>query len=238
MPTPPPARPHAENLARAAEKHTAIIQFLADGEVYTTAAIVADLLCCSKPTANRTLASMCMAGELKTEPHFVEGHKVFVYGITPHGLALANGTGKAFELGRTSSAYIPHHIQTQRSRIGAERRGWHGWKPGKTLYSLSLKKVPDSICTSPVGVVVAIEVENHVKSLKRLEEIVSSHLQSVSKSLWREVHYLCPSHIKKALQNAFERIETVPIQNTRVQLTQAHRNCFKFFSFEEWPPKS
>lgn len=237
MPTPPPARSHAENLTRAAEKRTAILEFL-DGEVYTTATIVSDLLACSRPTANRTLSSMVKARELKSEPHFVEGHKVFVYGITQHGLALANGSGKAFELGRTSSAYIPHHIQTQRARLSAERAGWTNWKPGKTLYNQNLKKVPDAIGTSAAGLIIGVEIECHVKSSRRLEEIVAAHLQSVSKSLWREVHYLCPLHIKKALQNAFERIKTVPIQNTRVALTPAHRNCFKFFSYEEWPPKN
>jgi len=224
-------------MARAAEKRTQILQWLGDGEVYTTAAIISDLLSCSKPTANRTLASMCLAGELKTEPHYLEGHKVFLYGVTHHGLAMVDGSGKAFELGRTSSNYIPHHISTQRARLAAERSGWTCWKPGKSLYNQNLKKVPDAIATSPAGVLVALEIENHVKSSKRFEEIVAAHLQSISKSVWREVHYLCPAQIKKPLQKAFERIETVPVKDTRVKLTPAHKSSFKFYTHDEWPPK-
>lgn len=237
MPIPPPAMSHAEKMARASAKRTLILNFLASGEVYTTCAIAAQVMACSISSAERTLASMVMASELKTESHFIGSRKTFVYGISNHGLALADQfDNPTFEPGRTNSAYIHHHLQGQLARLQAEAAGWSGWRPGKILYNQGLKKVPDALCTSPSGVVVALENELSIKSRKRLEEIIAAHLQAVSKSIYREVHYLTPPNLKEPLKNAFGRIETVPIQSTRVQLTQAHRDCFKVFTLEEWPP--
>lgn len=238
MRTPPPAKPHSENMQRAEEKRQKILNFLARGEVYSTAQMIADHMSCSKSSAERTLAAMVSRKELNSEDHLVKGYRCKIFGITAHGLAIADALDfKPFKLGKTSSLAINHHLQTQQARIAAERAGWTEWKPGKILYGLGLKKVPDAIAKAPSGVVVAIEIENQVKTIARIENIIAEHLQCVSQNKWREVHYLSPKNISIALPKAFSKIQTIPIKSERVQLQQVHRNIFKFFDADNWPPQ-
>lgn len=234
-----PNMTHAERLARATAKRQLLIQFLASGEVYTTTVIASQVMSCSRSAAERTLSSLVLAGSLKTESHLIDSRKSFIYGITPHGLALADQFDKPFfELGRTNSSYIKHHLQTQMARLSAEAAGWTGWVPGKVLHGKNYKKIPDALVTRPDTRHVAIEIERFIKTPKRYEEVISAHLQSITKGYWHEVHYLMPSQLNNALKKAFERVETVPVQGERLKLEQKHRDRFHFFNFEQWPPLS
>jgi hypothetical protein len=231
-----PIMSYAERQARNEAKRLLILHFLASGEVYTTVQIAALVMACSTTSAERTLAGLVRDGALKSEAHFIQSRKLKIYGVTPHGIALAGEfENQPFELGRVNSAYIPHHLQTHIARMNAEAAGWADWKPGKVLHRLGLKKVPDALVVSPTGKRVAIELERHVKTKKRYAEIISSHLQSITKEHWDEVHYLCQSELVLPLQRLFQKIETIPVLGERHRLEEKHRARFKFAALSDWP---
>jgi hypothetical protein len=231
-----PKMSYEERQARAQAKKDTILGFLATGEVYTSVVVAAQVMAASPSAAERTLASLVRDGSLKRESHMVGSRKMHLFGITPHGLALMDRFDHPyFQLGRTNSSYIPHHLETQCARLAAEEAGWTDWTPGKLLHSQGLKKIPDAIATSPAGARVAIEIERHVKTPKRYEEIISAHLQSISKKLWREVHYLTPDGLAMRVAKAFENVKSVPVNGDRIQLEHAHRERFLFYELSAWP---
>lgn len=234
-----PKMTYEERQARAQAKKDIILGFLASGEVYTSVAVAAQVMAASPSAADRTLASLVRDGALKCESHMVSSRKMHLYGITPHGLALMDRFDRPyFQLGRTNSAYIPHHLETQRARLAAEEVGWTDWTPGKLLHSQGLKKIPDAIAASPEGARIAIEIERHIKTPKRYEEIISAHLQSISKKLWREVHYLTPDGLAIRIAKAFENVKSVPVNGDRIQLEQIHRDRFCFYELNSWPVRA
>jgi hypothetical protein len=231
-----PKMSYEERQARAQAKKGTILGFLASGEVYTSVVVAAKIMAASPSAAERTLIGLVRDGALKCESHTVGSRKTHIYGITPHGLALMDRFDRPyFQLGRTNSAYIPHHLETQRARLAAEEAGWTDWTPGKLLHNQGLKKIPDAIATSPEGERVAIEIERHVKTPKRYEEIISAHLQSISKKLWREVHYLTPDGLAMRVAKAFENVKSVPVNGDKVPLELAHRERFRFYELSSWP---
>lgn len=231
-----PKMNYAERQARSEAKRLLILRFLASGERYSSLQIAALVMSCSTTSAERTLAGLVRDGVLKAEVHFVQSRKLKIYGITSHGLAIAGEfDNPAFELGRTSSAYILHHLQTQQARISAEAEGWSGWKPGKLLYGMGLKKVPDALVISPTGRLIAIEIELNIKSKQRVVEVISLHLQEVSKKHWDEVHYLTSPELVIPLKKVFQKIEMIPVMGERLRLEEKHRARFRFAALSDWP---
>ena len=234
-----PAMSFLEKQARAADKRQAILAFLASGETYTTLSISAQVMKCSVRAARDTLDSLIRGLALKSEALSVNSRKILIYGITPHGLALANMIDRPFfELGRTNSSYVPHHLTTQTARLAAEAAGWSDWQPGKALHKCGYLKVPDALATRAGGMKIAIEIERHAKTKRRYEEVFSLHLQEITKKSWSEVHYLAAPELVRPLQNIFQRIETIPVKGERVALEEKHRARFRFFSMADWPTTS
>ncbi len=232
----PPRMSYAEKQARAQAKRQALLRFLATGELYTSPLIAAQLMAVSQSSAERTLSALILDGSLKFEIHIIASRKTRIYGITSHGLALMDEFDKPFfQLGKTNSLYIPHHLQTQQARLAAETVGWTEWTPGKTLHGKGLLKIPDAVGTTPEGVRVAVEIERHVKTPKRYEEIISAHLQSITKKLWNEIHYLTPPGLANRVERAFQHVQSVPVKGERVTLEPRHRAAFKFFDLQSWP---
>ena len=231
-----PVMTHNQRQARAMAKRQLLLQFLASGEVYTNTSVASKIMSASQRSAQRTLSALVLNGSLKVESHMVESRKTFIYGITPHGLAICDKFDKPFfQLGKTNSSYITHHLQTQQARLAAESCGWTDWQPGKILYNQNLPKVPDAIATSPTGVRIALELERTTKSQKNYESVISGHLKSMTKKLWSEVHYLTPPGLSERVQRAFQHVQSVPVNGDRVQLEQIHRDRFKFYELQNWP---
>lgn len=227
---------YVERMQRAHEKRQALLQFLGSGEVYTTRLIASQILKTSEMSADRTLQALMRDGCLKSEVHLVNSRRTTLFGITAHGLALVDQIhGKEFELGKTNPSYIPHHLQTQQARLQAQTAGWISWQPGKVLYNQGLLKVPDALARMPEGGEVAIEIERHVKSKKRMESIISSHLQSISQKKFDEVHYLSGGGLHTKVKAIFDAIKYIPVKGERVRLEQKHRDRFKFFDLQTWP---
>lgn len=227
----------AERQQRRCEKQAVLLEFLASGEVWTVLPVAAELLQTSQRNALRLLQSMVQAQMLKVDGGVCKFTRQKLYGITDHGLMLASleSPCKAFALGRTNPMFIQHHVQSQLARIQAERAGWSGWTPGKALYidnSKRLKKLPDSIATRPDGRRAAIEIERFVKSPKRLQDIVATHLQQILAGHYQVVYYLTPH--PQSQQKAFDKIASILIDGQKVQLTDNHRSRFKVINTNNW----
>lgn len=132
-----PKMTYEERQARAQAKRGIILGFLASGEVYTSVVVAGQVMAASPSASERTLNGLVRDGALKFESHMVGSRKMHVYGITPHGLALMNRFDRPyFQLGRTNSSYISHHLETQRARLAAEEAGCTDWTPGKQQSAL------------------------------------------------------------------------------------------------------
>jgi len=239
MRAPLPVMTHAQRTARAQAKAEILLKFLGSGEVYTTADIASSLLQIDRSRAAACLKSLEQAGALKSEAHEVRARVTKLFGITPHGLALAGCFDNPhFELGRTNPSWITHRLATQRMRIAAEAAGWTDWTPERAILNqgLKLKKVPDAAATDPAGRRVAVEIERHCKTPKRYSEIIVAYLLEIKAGRYQEVHYVCPTGTEKLIEKSFSRIESVKFNGEVVKLEAKHRARFKFFSFDTWPP--
>lgn len=219
---------------RAAEKRKKILDFLAGGEVWTTVQVVNLMLGCSRQSSLRTLKSLEKSGSIKTE--ICGGIQLF--GIAGHGLALAeaaNNDCKEFELSKTNPSYINHHVQTQFARLRAESAGWTGWIPGKILYSANpkFKKIPDALAVRADGRTVAVEIELHIKSQKRLSEIVGMYIEQLIQKRHDLVYYATPT--PEALLRALERVQSVRVKGGVVSVTESHRARFCVTDINEFP---
>lgn len=232
-----PSMTHQERQARAGEKRERLLNFFASGEVWTSTQLAADLLQVSRPVALTALAALGKERAIVSESHMIGGRTQKIWGITSHGLALAEvaGTVQAFQLGRTNPSHIPHHLQTQGARIAAENAGWSEWVPGKLLYNRQLRKVPDAAATSPTGKRVALEIERYIKSPKRYADIIAAYLRDIKDGHFDEVHYLAPNNLEVPLEKVFRGIKTFSFAGEQVQVEERHQNRFKFYALSAWP---
>ncbi|MDD4911913.1 MAG: hypothetical protein PHP57_06415 [Sideroxydans sp.] len=225
----------AEKMAMAEAKQSAILTFLASGEVYTTFDILKLLLGRSESTVRRTIEVMLKEKLIRLESLEVGSKKTVLIGITEHGVAMADRAGLCpnYILGRTNPAYVTHHVMTQKTRIKAVKAGATEWLPGRALRNKSYLKVPDALYK--IGdKTVGVEVERHLKSPKRYADVVANHLQEMSKKSWSEVHYLLPPLAVPKIQKIFNELGTVTVKGTVVKLEQKHLDRFKFYSFDEY----
>jgi len=233
----PPRLTYAQQQERVAQKRALILTFLASGEVYTSADVIAEMLSCNRATAFRTLEAMESAGLVKSEIHEVLAKRLKVYGVTPHGLAHAGRfDAPFFELGRTNPSFIRHRLDGQRMRLRAERAGWRDWQPERALRESGLKKVPDAAAIAPNGERIAVEIERHCKTPKRYQAVILSYLQEMKAGRFQQVHFVCPDGVETLVQRAFEHIPSVKFMGETVKLEAAHRARFSFYPFSSWPP--
>lgn len=232
----------AEIDARAEAKRVLLLDFLASGECWTTAPIAGVLMQTSGRSALSTLQSLERAMLIKKE----DGQRGFVpalFGITNHGLGMARNPhpqAREFQIGRTNPSFVRHHVQTQQARLQAEGEGWTSWVPGKVLYGPDVKKrtgtkIPDGLVTRPDGKRAAIEIENYVKSKKRMEEIIGQYLQQLNAGEIDLVCYITPH--PTGMQRALDAVTFVAIGSNKIKLTDAHRQRFQVFSNEDFPKK-
>lgn len=221
--------PHSQKMGRALDKRDRILKFLASGEVYLSVNVASKLLSVSRSVAQLTLQALEKQKSLKSEVLLIpdedgQPRRSRIFGISPHGLAETNADSAhpVFELGRTNPLWVPHHRCCQISRIAAEDAGWTGWIPERRLRDgiAKLKKIPDAIATSPNGKRVAIEVERHVKTQKRYEEIQKQYLLDLKNGRIDGIAYICPPKITSSVQRIFRHVE---------------RQGFLFFDFDGWP---
>lgn len=231
----------AEKRERAALKRRTLLSFLASGEVYTTLAIAAELLQTSERNALRLLQKLIEEKLLKVDEKVMPGSNLKLYGVSAHGLALAETAhpqAREFGIGKTNPGWVQHHIEGQQIRIRAERAGWSAWIPGKLLLvnnEKRLKKLPDALTVRPDGRHVAVEIERYVKSKKRMADVVAAHLQQIVAKHYDFVYYFSPH--KTALERALDAVQFVIVDGNNVKLNDSHRARFKVFEIENWKGK-
>lgn len=172
-------------LERAQAKRAAVLSFLAD-EIWTSSAIlgqVTDLA--ARQGVHRLLTAMEQAGEIRraTAP-ILDGQGITLWGITPHGLALAPGgvpSQTYFQPSKLSIERIPHQLALQRLRLAAELAGWRNWTRGERLGKAPTVR-PDAVVTRSDGNIVAIECELTIKTAKRYQRVIFEHLAEFRQS--------------------------------------------------------
>jgi len=221
--------------ARAEAKQQTVLDFLASGEVWSTATLLSLLLSLSLRRVYALIERM-QRDSLLTADRI--SPRLSIVGITPTGLAYSTHPFAAqcprFEPGRVSEAFIAHHIDTQRARLQAESAGW-GWTPGKLLYNAGLLKVPDALATSPTGVTVAIEIERTIKTTMRYQQIIPQALRDIKAGRYSQVQYISPQGRADAVARALHRVQSVKVGGESVKLTDAHWARFSFANLADWP---
>lgn len=235
-----PRMTQAEKAQRAAAKRSALLAFLASNEVWTVAEIAARICGTSKRRAVATLDAMERDALIATEALTYGGRSIKLYGITPHGCAVA-GVFEAphFERGRTNPAYIPHRLEGQRARLQAEAAGWTGWQPERALRAQASKegwkKIPDALGINKDGERVAVEVERFTKTPKRYSELILLYLQEIKNGRYHHVDFVCPPGVETLVQRAMGRVDAVRLNGEVVAVTDAHRARFRYYSLATWP---
>jgi hypothetical protein len=239
----PPKMTFEQQQARIAAKRLSICRFLAGGEVYSTSAILADLLGgVSRQTCERTLQGMERDKLVVHERLAGAGPLVpTLWGITPHGLAFADACGDPHhELGRTNASYVQHRLDRQKIRIAAESAGWTAWTTERALHIAAeaakekLRKIPDAVATSPDGKRIAIEIERHAKTPKRYAELITAYILEIKAGRYSSVHFICPPGIAHLVERAMNKVEFIKFQGEAVKVEPAHRARFRYFSFNDW----
>lgn len=248
-PAPSPATPgantipqmtHAQRLARAQGKRSALLAFLASGEVWTVAEVAAQVMGVSRRRAQDALAGMERDALIGSETLPVGSRPTTLYGITPHGCAVADAfESPFFEKGRTNPSWVEHRVAGQRMRLAAEAAGWRDWLPERSLRVRAglegWKKIPDAVATSPAGEVVAIEIERHCKTPKRYAELWLAYLQDMKAKRINRVNFICPPGVEVLVAKAMARVTHVKLNGEAVAITEAHRARFSYFNFENFP---
>lgn len=231
----------AERARRQQTKQDKVLRWLRLN-TWSTAAILMDVVGLgTRQAIHTTLTSMARQGLVRqAEIRRDFGPSVFIWGITPHGVAIAAAEGesiqaKTLEPSKVNPATLMHSIDVQRLQLTAEQAGWH-WKPANGEFSRSEAKYADAIGLRPDAERVAIEVERTIKTVKRYAEILVSHLEARKQRKWEWIYYLSPDAvIRDRVRRAFQEISHARWRGQVIKITDAHRAPFKFYCYnEEW----
>lgn len=227
-----------ERLRRQAIRHGLVLRFLRD-ETWTSSPVLAALLGSSPASVSKTMYQLERKGHVIR--HVAEPIRCTLWGITSHGLAHAWEEHEQmqvrgyFEPSKLSMLAVPHHLDIQRARLGALRAGWSDWMP-ESLLPTGISKRPDAVASTPDGQRVAVEVERHVKTLKRYEAIFAAYLQAIKRGEYDAVHYVVPDRkFAKRLERVFGLVLSVPVLGERVPITDRHRARFIVSALADWP---
>lgn len=238
-----PSMTHARRMARAQDKRSALLSFLASGEVWTVIDVASKVMGVSRRRALDGLAAMERDHLITSETLSVGARATTLYGITAHGCAVADAFDcPVFEKGRTNPSWVEHRVAGQRLRLAAEAAGWTGWLPERALRGKAAlegwKKIPDAVATSPVGNVTAIEVERYCKTPKRYSELWLQYLHDLKAGRIKFVHFVCPPGVETLVARAMARVTHVKLNGEAVAITDVHRARFSYFNFNNWPGDS
>jgi len=229
--------PPDERQKRVQEKRSLILKFLRY-ETYSHIDVIKQLInVTTVQAAHQTLNKMVRDKLLrKAQINISYGRPITLFGITNHGLAHAYDLDEQFEKrptfqpSKVKPTMLNHKLVVQKVIITAATNGYSNVKNADLLnFRRSECKVPDLIAEYK-GKTVGLEIELTIKSIKRVTEIILSHLLSIKAERWHEVHYLVPSQdFKSRLERLFKSIKSVQYNNQKIHLNEKHFSKFKFF---------
>ena len=236
----------AQRMQRAADKRHVLLRFLRE-EVYTTAPIAARLLYLGERQAARTLAGMAR-DELLTSKQIVtdSGWSPILWGITPHGQAMATEPGefpgeRIFEPARVALSTLKHVLGLQRIRAQAQAAGWRDWQSGDRLASFDAESRPDAIATDPQGTAWCVEYERTMKRRSRYERILFTRLRAIREGKYAKCVWVCDTpHTADLLRGMLTSLREFDIkhagQKQRVVIDPArHHVLLHFTSIDQFP---
>lgn len=230
---------YEDRMARQAARHARVLRFLRD-ETWTSAQVIRELLHSSPALVTKTMQQLKKLGHV-TE-HRSEGCRSTLWGITTHGLAHAWDASESmaarshFEPSRLSALAVPHRLDVQQARLRAEEAGWSDWRPENILPS-GMAKRPDALVIDRSGQVIAVEMERHIKTLKRYEAVFAAYLQAIKRGELEYVHYVTPdAGLATRLARVLALVNAVPLLGQRVPITERHRSRFLVMALPDWPP--
>jgi len=233
---------NAERLARKAEKVNTLLRFLWE-ETYSNTDIFMELLKFKNHAPlSRLLNSLEKEGLIIRNTFEGVGGKVSLWGITVNGLAEVVGPEDKFipprfEPSKLTGWSLQHHLLNQKVRLVLESQGATGWINGDRKHFLAefnVKHRPDGVVTLANGHRVAIETERNLKTPRRYQEIMKSHLVARKEEKWRHVYYVLPDEQKKmALTKIFDGIAFLNFGGRPIPIEQQHRDVFRFFTLDE-----
>ena len=155
---------------RRDSKRMSVLRFLRQ-HLWSSQAIMQQVLgLASRQATHKTLLTLQEESLVKCHTFKALGGNVTLWGITPHGQAMAFIPGEEvlittyFEPTRVSEQNIRHQLDLQRLRLKAEAAGWSEWVDGDRLGNISSDgKRPDAIVVDPQGRRTAIECEHSCK---------------------------------------------------------------------------
>jgi hypothetical protein len=193
----------------------------------------------SRQAAHKTLTGMKIKGLIKR--YSIDhgfGKPMTIWGITPHGVMMSFSETetlvemRAFERSKLKPTQINHTLDIQRARVRAEAAGWTEWRTAG--FAKKGIKSPDAVARRPDGVITAFEIERTLKALRAYPEIMVSHLSARKQKMWDEIYYLMPNdNLKKRVKRCFEVTNSARYKRQTIQITDAHRAPFKFFTYQE-----
>ena len=237
-----------ERSARIEEKRRKILRFLRD-EIYTTREITQAILDLAPTPAKMTLAAMCRDDLIRMERvSCAKGINRFLYGITPHGQAMAfdpdageKPNAKVFEPGRVGLTTLAHFLQIQMMRVKAEKAGFTDWIIGDRGAMFEKNQCrTDAIVTSNTGEKLGIEVELTIKTIKRYEVVILDRLKQIKSRIFERVVWITKDEdIKKRLESMLKSIDKVTFEHSgklqTVTITDEHKARLCFTTLDKFP---
>lgn len=166
------------------------------------------------------------------------GSHISIWGITATGIdrcvELNHLCQKiyAFEPSKFKALQMRHKLDIQLTQIRAEKAGWRDVR-FSGLNKKAAKK-PDLIATRPDKKIICFEIERSLKTPSLYSRIVVSHLEARKRGSWDEIYYLMPNeNIKQRVANAINTLKVARYKNRVITLTEAHKEPFKFFNYNE-----
>ena len=207
---------------------------------WSTADVVRDVAgLASRQAVHALLGALCRDGMIRRAEIVGEfGPPVQVWGITAHGAAMAAEkkepiSARTFEPSKVNPATIGHALDVQRLQLRADQAGWI-WLPIIGELTRSEAKYADAVAIRPDGKKVAIEVERTVKTVKRYTEILVAHLEARKQGKWDWIYYFSSTEaIRDRVRRAFEEIGRARWRGQTIEITEAHRAPFRFFTYSE-----
>ncbi len=213
-------------------------------ETWTHVSIVNKLFEQSTDTQIRELLNELSRAKLirKVEVSFLEDSASEIWGITRHGIARVQEnlniaeSRTAFNKRAVNPTSFSHQLDIQRIRIVAERGGWQNWGRYSGSDGLLQKGqiYPDAVAVRPNGSKIAIEVERTIKTKDRYPRIMAAHLHGRKVGRWDQIYYMCPNaQVKMRLERIFSKISEIHYFGSTINITEAHRQPFQFFVYDE-----